>query len=302
MRTKILLLGGSGQVGRALQSAWSERQDVYSPDRNVCNLGKIADLRSTIREVNPEIVVNAAAYTNVDKAETEQNLCSQINTEAPAVIAEEAKRTGKLFIHFSTAYVFDGRKGEAYVESDAPNALNVYGRSKLNGERAVMAAEGRSIVLRLNWVYSRFGRNFATDILRLASERPELSVVDDQIGAPTSAELVASVTSHLVDKLSVDSREDANLFGIYHLAPRGRVSRHGFAVDLVQRLRRRNPLVPLHEDRIVAVSSGHFSAPALRPANAEMNCRKICERFDVELPDWKASLDGLLEGLKGRGT
>lgn len=304
MSSKILLFGKSGQVGGSLFDVFRVRENLCSPDRIACDFRKIAELRSTIREMKPDIIVNAAAYTSVDKAEMEENVCFQINAEAPGVIAEEAKRIGALLIHYSTAYVFDGSKSGAYVESDEPNALNVYGRSKLSGEGAIVAAGGRFIILRLNWVYSRLRRNFATDILRAAIEKQELAVVDDQVGAPTPAALVANVTSRLVDELNADTpdRGGSDRFGVYHLAPSGRVSRYAFAVDLVRRLRRSNAAARLHEDGIVAVSSKQFPALAARPANTAMDCGKIRKQFSVQLPDWKDGLTDFFEDLEGRGA
>lgn len=288
---RILLLGKNGQVGYALQRALPRSVVVISHDRTTCDLSSPDQLRRTIRETRPDVVINAAAYTAVDRAETDLAACFQINTIAPAAIAEEAQRLNALLIHYSTDYVFDGRKTSSYVEDDAPNPLNAYGRSKLEGDQAVVAAGGRHIILRVAWVYSATGKNFAKTILRLAAERDELRIVSDQHGTPTSADHIAAATASIVDQI-VNSRrpETSHPNGVYHLAPKGVTSWHGFASELISVAQQCGITMRTEINRIAPIAAKEYPTPAQRPSNSMLETAKLQREFGFNPPDWREGL------------
>lgn len=290
MSPTILIIGKSGQVGAALHQCFTERDGVYALDRSACDLADVDQLRSVIRQIQPDIIINAAAYTAVDRAETDEDACYRINAIAPGVIAEEANQIGAWLIHYSTDYVFDGDKAAAYLEDDEPRPLNVYGRTKLAGDMAILAAGGSHTILRVSWVYGLTGQNFAKTILRLAAERDELRIVADQIGAPTSAELIADVTSRIVNlyaernKLGTDSGE---LSGIFNLAPASHVSWHGYAVELIKESVRQGHRLRTAADRIIPIPSQDYAAVAPRPKNSLLDTRKIRRLLSIDFPDWQ---------------
>ena len=230
---RILIPGRTGQVGWELQSALAPLGTVIALDRSRMDLANPDSIRRAIRDANPEIIVNAAAYTHVDKAESEPDLAMQVNGVAPGIMAEEAKRLGAILVHYSTDYVFDGEFDRPYVEDDKPNPVNAYGKSKLAGELAVAAVGGRYLILRSSWVYSARGSNFVLTVLRLAREKPELAMVDDQTGSPTWARALAEATADLL------RRKDRILghSGVYHLAASGHASRYEFANEIIRIMR-----------------------------------------------------------------
>lgn len=274
---RILLTGRTGQVGWELERRLSPLGQLFAFDRVSLDLANPDQIVARVREVKPDLIVNAAAYTAVDRAESEPRLAAQVNATAPRILAEEASRLGAALIHYSTDYVFDGAKSTPYVESDSPNPLSAYGKSKLEGERSIRASGCRHLILRTSWVYGVRGTNFLLTILRLARERPELRVVDDQIGAPTWCRDVANATAQLATEAAAGRAE-----GLYHLTAAGATSWCGFAREI---LRVRGIETPVR-----AVSTAEYPTPARRPANSLLSCAAIAARWKLRLPQWQDSL------------
>jgi dTDP-4-dehydrorhamnose reductase len=274
---KILLTGRNGQLGWELERSLLPLGQVVAFDRASLDLTDPDQMIARVREVEPEIIVNAAAYTAVDRAESEPELAMQVNGSAPGILAEETKRLGALLIHYSTDYVFDGTKPAPYLETDIPNPVNAYGRSKLEGERAIQANGCRYLVLRTSWVYGMRGTNFLLTILRLARERPELRVVNDQIGAPTWSRDIATATAQLTKEA-----EAGKTGGLFHLTAGGATSWYGFAGEILRARGIDTPLRP--------ISSAEYPTPAKRPTNSLLSCAAILERWKLELPEWQQSL------------
>ena len=295
---RILLTGKNGQVGFELQRALAPLGEVVAVDRAQCDLADVASIRAMVREIRPQLIVNPAAYTAVDRAERERDRAMAINATVPGVLGEEAARIGACVVHFSTDYVFDGRQMEAYRESDTANPLNVYGLSKLAGEQALAASGAVSLVLRTSWVVGAHGDNFAKTILRLAAERNVLSVVSDQIGAPTSAALIADVTAQLIGRLH---REGSDGFpaGLYHLTADGATNWHDYAVYVVEAARSAGLKTMLAPENIRAISTAEYPQLAPRPANSRLSTEKIRRTFGLTLPKWQFGLDHLLTQIFG---
>jgi dTDP-4-dehydrorhamnose reductase len=283
VKKTVLLFGADGQVGWELQRAFAPFGDVKPLTQTEVDLTDVAALRNAIRDAKPTAILNAAAYTAVDKAEGEAEVARAVNATAPTIMAEEAKTLGALLVHYSTDYVFDGTKASSYVETDAPNPLGVYGRTKFEGEQAIAASGVRHLTLRTSWVFGPHGGNFLKTMLRLAREREELSVVADQIGAPTSAELLADVSAHAV-RAALAGRLDG---GLYHLAAAGETSWHGYASFVVAEARRLGADVKLADERIMAIPTERYPLPAPRPKNSRLDCERIREALDLNLPDWR---------------
>jgi dTDP-4-dehydrorhamnose reductase len=287
-RRRILVFGGSGQIGGEVVRTFSSWADVAAPARADADLASAASIREILRSLKPAVVVNAAAYTDVDGAESQAEECARINAAAPVLMAEECRALGAVFVHFSTDYVFDGEKRTPYVETDATNPLGAYARSKRDGEDGVASVGGAFLIFRTAWIYGPRGRNFPSTILRLARERDELAVVDDQRGAPTSAAAVASGVSRVLRSLANESDargalEDAA--GIYHLTAAGETTWFDFA----RRVLADDPRVAEQMCRTVRpVSSRAYSRPAARPAYSVLDNTKIAARFGVQLPSWEA--------------
>jgi dTDP-4-dehydrorhamnose reductase len=280
---RILLTGKNGQVGWELARTLRFLGEVIAFDRAGLDLLAPDQITSAVRTVQPDVVINAAAHTAVDQAESEPDRAHAINATAAGVLAEEARRAGALFIHYSTDYVFDGNKSTPYIEEDEPHPLNAYGRSKLAGERAIRRVDGPHLILRTSWVYAARGKNFFLTIRRLLREKNELRVVSDQIGAPTSASMLADVTAELLRRHGVASLGDAR--GIYHATASGFTSWHGFATEIA---RLEHLDVPV---RIVPVASSEYPTAARRPANSRLSTEKLSRRFGVVLPSWEACLE-----------
>lgn len=300
-----MLFGRNGQVGTALQPRLMNLGDLLMHDRTTCDLSNVARLREVIRAARPNLIVNAAAYTAVDKAETEHDLCNQINAIVPGVLAEEAKAVGAWLVHYSSDYVFDGTKASAYTESDATGPLNVYGRAKLAGDQAIAAATPNYTILRVSWVYGAAGRNFATAILRLASERNELRVVADQRGAPTSADMIANVTAEILRRFILPgSGYDYTAQGCFNLAPSGHTSWHRYAIELVREARRQNWPLKLSEEDIVPITTMQYPTLAARPRNSVLDTAKLRHVLGFNLPSWQAPLADFIRELHRlqRGT
>ena len=279
---KILLTGATGQVGRALAGALQPSGEVISPGRAEMDLAAPEQIRHVIRTVRPQLIINCAAYTAVDQAESEPELAHRINGVAPGVIAEEAKSLNAAIVHFSTDYVFDGRKAGLYCESDIPNPINVYGASKLAGERAIAATGVNHLILRCSWVYGMHGNNFLRTILRLANTQPALRVVADQCGAPTwSGDVAAAAAALIAQAAAGDACWWSQYGGIYHVCSRGRTSWHAFAQAILRHAGLPTP--------VLAISSADYVAAAQRPANSGMSIDKLRSRFG-DMPDWQQGL------------
>ena len=294
--TPILLFGANGQVGWQLQRALSPLGTVTAVDHAECDLANPDAICSLIGSITPKIIVNAAAYTAVDKAESDPELAHAINAVAPGVMAGEARRLGSLLVHYSTDYVFDGTKTEPYVESDATNPQSVYGRTKRDGEDAVLAAAGRALIFRTSWVFGARGHNFVKTILRLASEGRPLRIVDDQIGAPTPAALISDVTGQILAATRRGSQiEDAR---IYHLAAANPLSWCGFAQEILRLAGATPGFSGLPQPESVAgIATSEYPLPAKRPANSRLDCSQLESEFGLELPDWRPFLGRMLQLL-----
>lgn len=289
-RSTILVVGGTGQIGQELVRELAALGRVVAPARAELELLSAASIRDVLSRVQPAIVVNAAGYTAVDSAESERELCAAINADAPALLAAECERLGAVFVHYSTDYVFDGAKPTPYVETDAPAPLNVYGQTKLAGEAAVAATGGANLVFRTSWIYSARGRNFPLSILRLARERDELSIVNDQVGAPTSAAAIAAGTLGVLRALIADGTGDLRergeaAAGVYHMTAGGSTSWFEFARTILADDPRRDEQVCR---AIVPITSVEYPAPASRPAYSLLDNTKLFERFGIALPSWRS--------------
>ena len=312
---RILLTGRGGQVGWELERALAPLGEVSAFDRAGLDLADPDQIRSVLRELKPGVVVNAAAYTLVDRAESEPEAAFAINARAPGILAEEATRLGALFIHYSTDYVFDGTKAGPCTEDDIPNPLNVYGASKLEGERAIRASGARHWIFRTGWVYAPRGKNFFLTILRLAREGKPLRVVSDQFGAPTSAAMLARATAEAIsrqliqppsslgavgrqslaaDAAGTDSRPTTDHApppsGIYHMSAAGRTSWHGFACAILREFGIADP--------VTAITAAEYPTPARRPANTTLDNRRLAASFGIRMPRWEAGLREVAAALK----
>jgi len=291
---KILLLGKSGQVGWELQRSLAPLGEVIALDRrslDFCgDLTDIDGLAQTIRAIAPDIIVNAAAHTAVDKAESEYKLAHTINTLAPAVLASEAKRIGALLVHYSTDYVFDGTGEALKLETDITAPLNVYGQTKLEGESAIAKSGCKHLIFRTSWVYAARGGNFAKTMLKLAQERDTLKVINDQIGAPTGADLIADVTAHSIRKALISPE----VSGLYHLVAGGETSWHGYASFVIEYARLAGVEIKVATNAVQAVLTSSFPTPAKRPLNSRLSTKKLQNSFDLVMPTWQSGVTRLL--------
>lgn len=293
---KILLFGSNGQVGWELQRSLAPLGEVIALERSEANLAKPESLHAIIRNIRPQIIVNAAAYTAVDKAESEPELARCINVTAPAVLAEEAAGIGAWLVHYSTDYVFDGRKeNSAYTEADATNPLNVYGQTKLEGEYAIQQTCANTLIFRTSWVYAARGNNFAKTMLRLAKERERLAVVADQWGAPTSAELIADVTAHSLRQAMAKPA----LKGLYHLTAGGNTNWHGYACYVLEQAIMLGQQLKIKPSGVAAIATADYPLPARRPANSRLDSTQLQTSFGLYLPDWKVHLNRMLKEILG---
>ncbi|PHN45500.1 dTDP-4-dehydrorhamnose reductase [Pseudomonas syringae pv. atrofaciens] len=299
---KILLLGKNGQVGWELQRALAPLGEVIALDRQGADglCGDLADLErlaATVRALAPDVIVNAAAYTAVDKAESEPDLAMLINGEAPGVLAKEAAALGAWLIHYSTDYVFDGSGEQQWREDAATGPLSVYGRSKLMGEQAIQASGAKALILRTSWVYAARGHNFAKTMLRLATERDSLNVVADQYGAPTGAELIADVTAQILYRVRAD-QNPAALAGIYHMAAAGETSWHGFAQFVLEHAARNGVALKVAPDQIGAIPTEAYPVPAPRPRNSRLALSKLETAFQLKMPSWQQGAQRMLDEIQ----
>jgi dTDP-4-dehydrorhamnose reductase len=289
--TNILLIGKQGQIAWELQVTLATLGNVTVLGSQELDLNNPDQIVDRVRSIQPQIIVNAAAYTAVDKAESEPELCMSINANAPGVLAELARQSQALLVHYSTDYVFDGQKTSPYVETDPTNPLGVYGASKLAGERAIIQVDCPHLILRTTWVYGNRGKNFLLTILRLAAEKSELKIVADQIGAPTWSRSIAEATSQIVAQCHQDR---SSIKGLYNLSAAGSTSWHGFASEIVSQYRALYPERHLAIQNIVPIPASEYPTPAQRPANSRLDNSKILQDFGVILPDWNSSLGQLL--------
>ncbi len=287
MKSRVLLLGVNGQVGAELALHFADT-NLLALDRAGADLSQPESLRAVVRAARPDLILNAAAYTAVDRAESEPELADCINHLAPAVLAEEAERLGAVLVHYSTDYVFDGTKTTPYVEIDEPNPLNIYGKSKLAGERAIAAACSRHLILRTSWVYGHRGHNFLLTMLRLGREREVLRVVDDQWGAPTSAAALAKATRAVFDRVA--SGEVENWPGVYHTTCGGKATWAKFARAIFEQMAEQKP-------RVAAIQTADYPTPANRPQNSVLACGKLLRAFGVQLPPWEHAMKATLQAL-----
>jgi dTDP-4-dehydrorhamnose reductase len=302
MNLRILLTGKNGQVGGELATFLPHVGDVAAFDRNELDLSKPGNVRQAIRDVRPSIIVNAAAYTSVDQAEKEEKQAHIINVDAPALMAEEAKKIGATLVQYSTDYVFDGSSSRPYDEGDPPNPINVYGKTKLAGEEAIRAIGVPHLIFRTAWVYGTRGRNFLLTILRLATEREELKVVRDQFGAPTWSREIAKGTARVLAQLSEQgSHTVPSVSGTYHMTAAGKTSWFEFAEAILEETSRLPRGTPWFETatkgqalvtrRVTAITTAEYPTPARRPAFSVLSNSRLKEIFGLELPDWKLQLN-----------
>jgi dTDP-4-dehydrorhamnose reductase len=294
---KILLLGKNGQVGWELQRSLAPLGQVLALDRHSTewcgDLGQPERLAQTVAAYQPNVIVNAAAHTAVDMAESEADLAHRINAEAPAVLAQAAARTGAWLVHYSTDYVFDGSGQRPWQEADVTGPLGVYGQTKLEGEQAIVASGCQHLIFRTSWVYAARGGNFAKTMLRLAQERERLTVIDDQWGAPTGADLIADVTAHAVAL----ARRDASVSGLYHLVADGETSWHGYASHVISQAQKLRPQMNWAVQEIAPVPTTAFPTPARRPLNSRLNTHKLQSHLGLNLPHWQQGVDRLLSEI-----
>ena len=293
---RLLVTGANGQVGWELSRSLMPLGDVIALDRRGCDLSQPELLPDLIRAIKPDVIVNAAAYTAVDKAEQEEQLATTVNGTAVGALADESRKVGTLFVHYSTDYVFDGAKQAPYTEEDVPHPTNAYGRSKLAGEAATRQAGGAYIILRSSWVYAGRGHNFVRTILRLAGERDELRIVDDQIGAPTWARDIADATASIILAARREQAADDFASGVFNLTASGATSWHGFAKAILYDAMRHGLLQRL--PHLKPIPSEEYPTPAARPKNSVLAGERLRKRFGIEIPDWRQRLSACIEEMK----
>ncbi|WP_295619168.1 dTDP-4-dehydrorhamnose reductase [Chamaesiphon sp. GL140_3_metabinner_50] len=286
---EILILGKQGQIAWELQVTLATLGNITVLGSQELDLADPDAIATKIRQLKPDLIVNAAAYTAVDKAEQEPELCQAINATAPGILAELARESQALLVHYSTEYVFNGQKTSPYLETDLPQPLGVYGASKLAGERAIMQADCQHLILRTTWVYGNRGKNFLLTILRLAAERAELKIVADQVGAPTWSRSIAEATAQILAQCN----PEREVRGIYNLSAAGKTSWHGFASQIVNLYRLAYPDRHLAVENILAIPASDYPTPAQRPAYSVLDNSKVLADFGVQLPAWDASLEQL---------
>lgn len=292
----MLILGAAGQVGRELQRSFAGAGELICCDRESVDLANADEVRELIRDRGPDLILNAAAYTAVDRAELERDEAIAINADAPRVLGEEARRCDIPLVHYSTDYVFDGTKQGPWMETDEPHPLNVYGASKLAGEEAIRAVGGKYLIFRTSWVYGPHGNNFLQTMLRLGRERNRLTIVDDQIGAPTTSMEIADATRAIVDSVLAGRHGTTEEWaGVYHMTCAGSTSWHGFALAIFARaaedLDGRTP-------EVIPIATKDYPTPAQRPANSVLSNEKLNRQFGVRLAQWEVALDAVIARMR----
>jgi dTDP-4-dehydrorhamnose reductase len=293
---KILLLGKNGQVGWELQRSLASLGEVLALDRHsttYCgDLSKPEELAQTVLVYRPDFIVNAAAHTAVDKAESEPELARVLNTDAPAALAKAAAQVGAWLAHYSTDYVFDGRGTHARQEDEGTRSLSVYGQTKLDGDKAIVASGCKYLIFRTSWVYAARGGNFVKTMLRLAQEREHLTVINDQYGAPTGADLIADVTAHAMRR--VLNTQNISLGGMYHLVASGETTWHGYASYVIEKAKAIKPDLQIKATEVAPVPASAFPTPAVRPLNSRLCTAKLQQAFGLVLPPWQQGVDRML--------
>ncbi len=290
---RILITGSAGQLGVELQRSFADYGQILAHDRDTVDLTVPAEVRDLVRSTAPDVILNAAAYTAVDKAETDIEAARAANAQAPRTLAEEAHRAGALLVHYSTDYVFDGTKPGPWTEEDATNPLNAYGATKLEGEEAIRQVDGRHLIFRTSWVYGPRGNNFLLTMLRLGRERDSLSIVDDQVGAPTTSIELANATQAIVSGILADQFGPAAEWkGLYNMTCAGSVSWCGFARAIFDR---ETALLNGKTPKVIPIPSSEFPTPAKRPMNSVLSNEKLYRRFGVRLASWESALDDVLK-------
>ena len=306
MKPAILLIGNNGQVGRELNRMLPQLGDVRSLGREQLDLSKPEEIRRAIRAFRPNLIVNAAAYTAVDKAESEESLARAVNAEAPAVMAEEAKKSGAFLVHYSTDYVFDGTKTSPYTEEDPTNPKNVYGKTKLEGELAIQQSGASNLIFRTAWVYGTEGKNFLLTILRLATQREELKIVCDQVGAPTTSREIAKATTTILSQIFAQenrSYSPPNRSSIYHMTAGGQTTWFGFTQAILEQARKVDSSTPwfaaatggrpLIVRNVVPIPASEYPTPASRPSYSVLSNDRLDRAFSVRLPVWETQLNSV---------
>jgi dTDP-4-dehydrorhamnose reductase len=292
---RVLIVGHLGQVGVELQRSFSGLGEIVCHDRDTVDIAAENQLRAMVRAAAPDVILNAAAYTAVDRAESEAAVAMAVNAMAPGILAEEALRMGALLVHYSTDYVFNGAKQSPWIESDPTDPLNVYGASKLAGEQAIQNIGGRYLIFRTSWVYGPHGNNFLLTMLRLGRERASLNIVDDQIGAPTTSISLANATRFIVDGALAGSFGSADQWaGLYHMTSSGAVSWRGFAEAIFIRA---DELLHGKTPAVHPITSAEYPTPAKRPRNSVLSNRKLADHFGLQLPPWESALDEVMARL-----
>ncbi|MGP8250940.1 MAG: dTDP-4-dehydrorhamnose reductase [Terracidiphilus sp.] len=292
---RILIVGSAGQLGVELQKSFAGAGTITAVDLPTVDITNAPQFRAFIRETNPDVILNAAAYTDVDRAESQPELAHAVNAEAPRIMAEESRRLNALLVHYSTDYVFDGSKTGPWVETDTPNPLSMYGASKLAGEQAVESVGGKTLIFRTSWVYGSHGKNFLLTMLRLGQERDQLSIVDDQIGAPTtSSELAAATHSIVSGILGGKFGDSASWAGLYHMTCSGSTSWFGFAEAIFTRA---SQLMGAKAPELTPILTSAYPTPATRPHNSVLSNEKLKTRFGVALASWESALDDVFDAL-----
>jgi dTDP-4-dehydrorhamnose reductase len=290
----ILLLGKNGQVGWELQRSLAPLGELIALDRHSTDfcgdLSNLPGLAATVQALRPDVIVNAAAHTGVDKAESEPELARTLNALAPGVLAQEAHKLGALLVHYSTDYVFDGSGSQPWVEADAPAPLSVYGRTKLEGEQLIQQSGAQHLILRTSWVFAARGGNFAKTMLRLAQERERLTVIDDQWGAPTGADLLADVTAHAIRHLAERPQDG----GLYHCVAAGETNWHSYAQEVLALAAQLQPALRFKATDVAPVPTSAFPTPAQRPHNSRLNTAHLRQTFGLTLPDWQHGVRRML--------
>jgi len=294
---RIMLTGANGQVGWELARSLMPLGEVVALTRSQCDLSQPEIISNIIQEIKPDVIVNAAAYTAVDKAEEEEKLATTINGTAVRVLAEEAKKRNALLIHYSTDYVFDGTKAEPYTEDDVPNPINAYGRSKLIGEQAIQQAECDHLILRTTWVFAARGKNFLKTMLRLAQEREEIRIVADQYGAPTWARNIADITAHVLAAARQERLTGEFTSGIYHLCASGKTTWHGFSSNIIERARQVASVGSIKTERVLPITTKDYPVLAARPKNSQMDSSSLTFRFGVTMPEWQHAMELCIDEL-----
>jgi dTDP-4-dehydrorhamnose reductase len=286
---RTLILGAAGQLGRELERVFKGFGSIIAADRSIVDLAQPEQIRAAVRRIQPDVILNAAAYTAVDRAEAEPKLARAVNAEAPRILAEEARQRNALLVHYSTDYVFDGSKAVPWTETDPTRPLNTYGTTKLAGEQAIQGAGGEFLIFRTSWVYGPYGHNFLLTMLRMAEERGKVTVVDDQVGAPTTTMILARATQMIVGGvLSGRFGDPSQWSGLYHMSCSGSTSWFGFA-DAIFALAATQ--LDVRTPELTPIATKNYSTPAARPRNSVLSNEKLGERFGLQLPAWEAGLE-----------